>query len=59
MQILKLFKAKNCSFKSKTGQIKCFIVIEDKKESLNLFLPITKRKNVKIESKIEVCKSDL
>ena len=39
---------KNCSFKSKTGQIKFFVEIDDKK-----------RENLKIESEIEVCKSDL
>jgi hypothetical protein len=43
MQILKLFKMKNCSFKSKTGQIEFFVEIEDVKRIFKFFLPITKR----------------
>jgi hypothetical protein len=40
MQILKLFKMKNCSFTSITGQIRCLVESDDKK-----------RENLKIESK--------
>lgn len=37
MQILKLFKMKNCSFKSKTGQIKFYVRIEGEKRFFKPF----------------------
>lgn len=41
MQILKLFKMKNCSFTLITGQIQCFTESGDKKEG---------RKNIELKN---------
>jgi hypothetical protein len=55
MQILKLFKMKNCSFKSKTGQIKCFVKIDlEKRIFVKYYLHKIKKDNTEIDN----CKSE-